>query len=178
MKTNPDLITIGNIVISVALLAAMVVLLVYGTITFISGGLYFLFLVAALNGIAIPLGLMGKQASQLTDALATSAPVAQVPLVTITHNTPVETQVSSAALPTQAPRQAPQPIILPQSMPGTAGLINSSTMPTQTWQGPPQPVPFQQGTMPVQDWQIQPQPPLSENSVPMAAISRQQGQGQ
>src|SRR6478609_5691864 len=109
---NPDLTTIISGVIGVALIIAPTVLLLYGAINIVLAGSLFV-IAAGLNGYNAALKApSAQQADQLINALAASGPVNPGPLVQI-HNTPAETQVSSAALPAQAPRQMPQPILMP-----------------------------------------------------------------
>jgi hypothetical protein len=115
LKSNPDLTTIGNIVVSVAALAAMTALLITKSIDLTVAG-YFLAFVAALNGFTGALKAPSpQQASDLVTALAASGPINPGPLVQITHPTTSapDIQVSSAALP-PIQQQGPQPIILPQ----------------------------------------------------------------
>lgn len=140
---NPDLTTIGSIIISVVLLIMTTVLLLYGIITFTSAG-YILAGVFALNGFSGALKApSAQQAEQLIGALANSAPVAHVPLVTITHNAPMEAQVSSTALPGQT-RIEPQPTVLRPmetqglvSVPPGQGTFTTPIMPPVLAQQPP-----------------------------------------
>lgn len=156
---NPDLTTIGNIVVSVAALAAMTALLVTKSIDLTVAG-YFLAFVAALNGFTgALLAPSPKQGDQIAQVVAASTP--QVPLVNITHpaTTAPNIQVSSAALPPPAQQQGPQPITFPQPTAGPATTYAPPQQQTQP-QGPAvtsaqgQVIPFPGGQQqqPGQDW--------------------------
>lgn len=153
LKSNPDLTTIGNIVVSVAALATMAALLITKSVDITTAG-YFLAFVAALNGFTGALKAPSpQQAEQLVTALAASGPINPGPLVQI-HTAPAtDTQVSGMALP-GSPR-TPQPITLPQVTNTPTPMNNQSvTMPTfpsntttgTSWpdqQAQPQQTPFQ-----------------------------------
>ncbi len=138
---NPDLTTIGNIIISVALLATMVALLITNTINWTAAG-YFLAFVAALNGFTgALLAPSPKQGELVASALAAAAP--QVPLVNIVHpaSSAPDIQVSSSAIP-PVQQQGPRPITLPQAAPAPAPPSNL-----------PPPIPFpQQQAQQQGDW--------------------------
>ena len=141
---NTDLTTIGNIIISVALLATMAALLITHTIDFTVAG-YFLALVAALNGFTgALLAPSPKQGEQVASALAAAAP--QVPLVNIVHpaTSAPETLVSSAAMP-PVQQQGPRPIMLQPTVPQPMTSAAQQNL-------PPQPTPFPQPAMQGQDW--------------------------
>src|SRR6266568_6177877 len=143
---NSDLTTIGNIIISVALLATMVALLITNTINWTAAG-YFLAFVAALNGFTgALLAPSPKQAEQVASALAAAAP--QVPLVNIVHpaSSAPDIQVSSAAMP-PVQQQGPRPIMLQPTAPQPMTSTAEQNLP------PPIPFPQQQGQQQQQgDW--------------------------
>jgi hypothetical protein len=165
---NSDLTTIISGVLGVVLIAMATAVILYepGNLIFagslVAGAL-------GLNGYnAALLAPSPKQGEQIAQAVAAAAP--QVPLVNITHpaTSAPDIQVSSSAMPPV--QQGPQPIVFPQ-----AAQQPMNTVPPQNL--PPQPIPFPQPAMQGQsfrDWTAPPptQQPLSENSMPLAAISR------
>ncbi len=178
MKSS-DLTTIISGVIGVVLIAMATVVILYepGNIIFagslVAGAL-------GLNGYnAALLAPSPKQGEQIAQAVAAAAP--QVPLVNITHpaTSAPDIQVSSAAMP-KVEQQGPQPIMLqptaPQPMNAVPPGQSTLTSTPQQFASPPvnmfppqgQVIPFPQGQ--AGTWQAQ--PPLSENSMPLAAISR------
>jgi hypothetical protein len=167
---NSDLTTIISGVLGVVLIAMATVVILYepGNIIFagslVAGAL-------GLNGYnAALLAPSPKQGEQIAQAVAAAAP--QVPLVNITHpaSSAPDIQVSSSAIP-KVEQQGPQPIVLPQTAAQQAANQPVNMFPPQG-----QVIPFPQSsatTGPMQTsqgWQAQ--PPLSENSMPLAAISR------
>ncbi len=141
---NSDLTTIGNIIISVALLATMVALLITNTINWTAAG-YFLAFVAALNGFTGALMAPSpKQGEQIVQAVAAAAP--QVPLVNIVHpaTSAPDIQVSSSAMP-PVQQQGPRPIMLQPTAPQPMGSTAQQNL-------PPRPIPFPQPAMQGQDW--------------------------
>jgi hypothetical protein len=166
---NSDLTTIISGVLGVVLIAMATAVILYepGNLIFagslVAGAL-------GLNGYnAALLAPSPKQGEQIAQAVAAAAP--QVPLVNITHpaSSAPDIQVSSSAMP-KVEQQGPQPIVFPQPMnavpPGQGTLTSTS----QQFASPPVNMFSPQGQGQSGTWQAQ--PPLSENSMPLAAISR------